>query len=29
MAPVIFKPEKNFFQDKIAAAIDAGPGKFE
>ena len=30
MAPAIFKPEKNlvfFFQDKIAGAIDAYPGK--
>ena len=29
MAPVIYKPEKNFFQDTIAGAIDAAPGKFE
>ena len=31
MAPAIFKPEKNlvFFQDKIAGAIDAYPGKLE
>ena len=31
LAPAIFKPEKNlvFFQDKIAGAIDAVPGKLE
>ena len=31
LAPAIFKPEKNlvFFQDKIAGAIDAAPGRLE
>ena len=32
LAPAIFKPEKNlvfFFQDKIAGARDATPGKLE
>ena len=31
LAPAIFKPEKNlvFFQDKIAGARDAAPGKLE
>ena len=31
LAPAIFKPEKNlvFFQDKIAGARDAAPGKLD